>query len=368
VKTTQRRPTVVVITAAATNSPTTKMSDDESCFSAEEPKAAMFKTKRERVRTKEMDELDETLGVYINEWRDRRQKELDELSKLKEKQAKRRVLRAEEEKKLLEQKKQEEERKKKEEEEEKKREQEEKKKKLEEEEKARQAKAERAKTKKTEVKKAQVIRGGIDAGKTKDQIAEEKQITLNVRCPPLEGNAEWGQQEIIGKINDLWKMIAKRETEKYDLEMKDKEQTYELTELREKRKAQLQQKALKRGLDADALCHKHPPKIQTASKFERRPDSKTYDDKKNLFEGGWEVIHNEEMERDYQEKLAEWRNRTKNKLPKWFGERPGRKGEPASEAEEEEEEELLPPEPEEEEFEEEEEEEEEDEEEEEEDE
>lgn len=44
----------------------------------------MFKTKRERVRTKEMDELDETLKVYIDEWRDRRQKELDELSKLKE--------------------------------------------------------------------------------------------------------------------------------------------------------------------------------------------------------------------------------------------------------------------------------------------
>merc|ERR1739842_263304 len=107
-----------------------------------------------------------------------------------------------------------------------------------------------------------------------------------------------------------------------------------------------QQKALKRGLDADALCHKHPPKIQTASKFERRPDSKTYGDKKNLFEGGWEVIHNEEMEHDYQEKLGEWRNRTKNKLPKWFGERPGRKGEPASEGEEEEEEELVPPEPE----------------------
>merc|ERR1712138_108937 len=97
-----------------------------------------FKTKRERVRTKEMDELDETLKVYIDEWRDRRQKELDELSKLKEKQAKRRVLRAEEEKKLLEQKKQEEDRKKKEEEEAKKIEQEEKKKKLEEEEKAKQ--------------------------------------------------------------------------------------------------------------------------------------------------------------------------------------------------------------------------------------
>jgi len=65
----------------------------------------MFKTKRERVRTKEMDELDETLNQYIDEWRGRRQKELDELTKLKEKQAKRRVLRAEEETKLLEQKK-----------------------------------------------------------------------------------------------------------------------------------------------------------------------------------------------------------------------------------------------------------------------
>merc|ERR1711874_181140 len=134
-------------------------------------------------------------------------------------------------------------------------------------------------------------------------------------------------------------------------EMKDKEQTYELTELREKRKAQLQQKALKRGLDADALCHKHPPKIQTASKFERRPDSRTYDDKKNLFEGGWQVLCKEELQ-----------NRTKTRLPKWFGERPGKKkGEVNSDDEEEEEEELAPPEPEPEEEEEDEEEEEEEE-------
>merc|ERR1712106_461068 len=148
-------------------------SDDESCFSAEERKMTktMFKTKRERVRTKESDELDETLKVYIDEWRDRRQKELDELSKLKEKQAKRRVLRAEEKKK-------------KEDEEEKKKELEIKKLKLEEEEKARMEKAARAKTKKTEVKKSQVVRGGIDSGKTKDQIVEEKKVALNVRCPP----------------------------------------------------------------------------------------------------------------------------------------------------------------------------------------
>merc|ERR1712072_1438644 len=103
-------------------------------------KAAMFKTKRERVRTKEMDELDETLKVYIDEWRDRRQKELDELSKLKEKQAKRKVLRAEEEKKLTEQKRAEEDRKMREEAERKAQEQEQKRKRLEEAENKRQSK------------------------------------------------------------------------------------------------------------------------------------------------------------------------------------------------------------------------------------
>merc|ERR1711872_1003452 len=120
-----------------TNSPTAKMSDDESCFSAEERNKkgvakSMFKTKRERVRTKESDELDETLNQYIEEWSSRRQKEVDELVMLKEKQAKRRIVRAEEEKKLIAQKKEEEDRKKKEEEEAKKLEAEARKKKLEE--------------------------------------------------------------------------------------------------------------------------------------------------------------------------------------------------------------------------------------------
>merc|ERR1711874_861938 len=139
-----------------TNSPTANMSDDESCFSAEERKKgqkgvakSMFKTKRERVRTKESDELDETLNQYIEEWRNRRQKEIDELVMLKEKQAKRRILRAEEEKKLIAQKKEEEDRKKKEEEEAKRIEAEERKKKLEEEEKLRLEKAGREKTNST---------------------------------------------------------------------------------------------------------------------------------------------------------------------------------------------------------------------------
>merc|ERR1712203_1264799 len=52
-------------------------------------------------------ELDEQLKEYINEWRKQRGKEEEELKRLKEKQAKRKEIRAEQEKKLAQQKKEE---------------------------------------------------------------------------------------------------------------------------------------------------------------------------------------------------------------------------------------------------------------------
>merc|ERR1711956_128799 len=58
-------------------------------------------------------------------------------------------------------------------------------------------------------------------------------------------------------------------------------QDYDIRELRERQKQQLRQKALKKGLDPEALTGKHPPKIQTASKFERTPDHRTYDERRN---------------------------------------------------------------------------------------
>merc|ERR1712095_96383 len=65
--------------------------------------------RKARGETKKV-ELDEQLKEYINEWREQRAKEEDELKKLKEKQAKRKEIRAEQEKKLAQQKKEEEER------------------------------------------------------------------------------------------------------------------------------------------------------------------------------------------------------------------------------------------------------------------
>jgi hypothetical protein len=48
------------------------------------------------------------------------------------------------------------------------------------------------------------------------------------------------------------------ETEKYDLEERQKRQDYDLKELKERQKQQLRHKALKKGLDPEALTGKYP--------------------------------------------------------------------------------------------------------------
>ena len=62
------------------------------------------------------------------------------------------------------------------------------------------------------------------------------------------------------------------------------------------------------------------------SKYERRTDTRTYADRKGLYEGGWEVVRAVMLEAQFKEKLDEWNKRTKSRLPRWFGERPGKSG------------------------------------------
>merc|ERR1712088_744887 len=176
------------------------------------------------------------MGEYISEWRKTREKEEDELSKLEEKL-------------------------KKEEAERKAKEAEEKKKRLEEAEAKRQEMLEAQKAQKAEQldKKKSVAGGPIsdtrkELSKTKEQLEEEKKIALSIRIKPLE------------------------------LEALDSD------ELKERQKAQLRAKALKKGLDPEALTGKYPPKIRMYSKYERRTDTRSYDDRKKMYEGGWEVV------------------------------------------------------------------------------
>merc|ERR1711962_1311336 len=263
-------------------------------------------------------EVDEQLREYINEWRKQRAKEEEELKRLKEKQAKRKEIRAEQEKKLAQQKKEEEERLRKEEAEKKAKEAEEKKKRLEEAEMKRQAMMQAQKEK-------QQAAGGKGGGakmqgganvqdarremtKTKEQLEEEKKISLSIRIKPLELDG-MDSDGLKAKASELWEVIVKLETEKYDLEERQKRQDYDLKELKERERQQNKQKAIKLGLDPEALTGKYPPKIRMYSKYERRTDTRTYDDRRKLYEGGWDVLYAELLEKTWKEKYSEWQKR-----------------------------------------------------------
>merc|ERR1712240_85460 len=185
------------------------------------------------------------------------------------------------------------------------------------------------------VKKADSGMGNVqdarrEMTKTKEQLEEEKKISLSIRIKPLDLDA-MDHEQLQGKAGELWETIVWLETEKYDLEERQKRQDYDLKELKERQKQQLRQKAIKLGLDPEALTGKYPPKIRMYSKYERRTDTRTYDDRRKLYEGGWDVLCAELLEKTWKEKMDDWTKRPKTKLPKWFGERPGKKaGEPES--------------------------------------
>merc|ERR1711934_882539 len=160
--------------------------------------------------------------------------------------------------------------------------------------------------------------------KTKEQLEEEKKISLSIRIRPLELDG-MDQDDLKNTAKELWELIVKLETERYDLEERTRRQDYDLKELKERQRQQNKQKAIKLGLDPEALTGKYPPKIRMYSKYERRTDTRTYEDRRKLYEGGWEVVRAEHLQALWKEKTDDWGKRPKAKLPKWFGERPGKK-------------------------------------------
>merc|ERR1712183_634561 len=247
-------------------------------------------------------ELNDQLKEYIAEWRKTRESEEQELQKLKEKQAKRKEIRAEQEEKLNQQKKEEEEKLRKEEAEKKAKEAEEKKKRLGEAEAKRQEMLEAQKAAGQEggdKKKSAAGGAGNDArremSKTKEQLEEEKKIALSIRIKPLEV-AEMDSDDLKAKANEIFNIIVQLETDKYDYEQRKLTQELDLKELKERQEAQLRQKALKKGLDPEALVGKYPPMIRMYYKYERRTDTRTYEDRKKLYEGGWEVLRSESLD------------------------------------------------------------------------
>jgi len=174
---------------------------------------------------KQKEALNATLKEYISEWRATREKEEEELKKLKEKQAKRKEIRAEQEKKLNQAKKEEEEKLRKEEADKRAAEAEEKKKRLEEAEAKRQEMLDAQKADKAGAasKKSTAGTEGNDARKemtkTKEQLEEEKKIALSIRIKPLQLDA-MDTDDLKAKATELFNIVIQLETDKYDYEQK----------------------------------------------------------------------------------------------------------------------------------------------------
>merc|ERR1719173_198714 len=163
-----------------------------------------------------------------------------------------------------------------------------------------------------------------EMSKTKEQVEEEMKISLRIRIKPLDLDS-MDSDELKQKAQKIFDTILQLETDKYDYEQRQLDQDYELKELAERQKLQQRNKAIKKGLDPESFTGKHPPVIRMFSKYERRTDTRSYGDRKKLYEGGAEVIRAEALESIWKEKLAEFQKRPAKKLPKWFGVRPGKK-------------------------------------------
>merc|ERR1712062_841219 len=72
---------------------------------------------------------------------------------------------------------------------------------------------------------------------------------------------------------------------------------------------------MKKGLDPEALTGKYPPKIRMYSKYERRTDTRTYEDRRKLYEGGWEVVRAEQLQALWKEKYDEWQKGQRPNCP-----------------------------------------------------
>ena len=72
-----------------------------------------------------------------------------------------------------------------------------------------------------------VLSARSEMGKTKEQLAEDKRIAMSFRVKPLDID-NLSLDDLKKKATQLWDMIVQLESDKYDLEERQKRQDYDV--------------------------------------------------------------------------------------------------------------------------------------------
>lgn len=73
-----------------------------------------------------------------------------------------------------------------------------------------------------------VMSARSEMGKTKEQLAEDKKIAMSFRVKPLDIEG-LNVEELKKKASQLWDLVIQLESDKYDLEERQKRQDYDVS-------------------------------------------------------------------------------------------------------------------------------------------
>ena len=76
-----------------------------------------------------------------------------------------------------------------------------------------------------------VMSARSEMGKTKEQLAEDKKIAMSFRVKPLDIEG-LNVEELKKKASQLWDLVIQLESDKYDLEERQKRQDYDVSLLK----------------------------------------------------------------------------------------------------------------------------------------